>query len=88
MKGDRGSKDDSSATIQGRPSEPKGSELKVLAAPFPVNRSAYSLIFARKYDLAPPQFAAGLKNVTFKPYREYPRDTLESFSDTFATASA
>jgi hypothetical protein len=88
MKAERGSKDDSSATPRRRDGEPKGSELKVLAVPFPVNHSANSLIFARKYDLAPPQFKAGLKNVTFKPYSEYLRETLESFSDTFATVAA
>ena len=74
MKVDQVSKDDSSATPQRRPGEPKGRELKVLAAPFPVNRSVNSLIFARKYDLAPPQFERGVQNVTFKPYREYPRE--------------
>ena len=61
---------------------------KVLAAPFPLNHSACSLIFARKDDLAPPQFAARSQNVTFTPYREYPRVTIESFSDAFATTSA
>jgi len=61
---------------------------KVLAAPFPLNHSACSLIFARKDDLAPPQFAAGVDNVTFTPYWRYPRATIESFSDAFATTSA
>ena len=61
---------------------------KVLGAPFPLNHSACSRIFARKDDLAPPQFAAGVKNVTFTPYTKYPRPTIESFSDAFATTSA
>ena len=61
---------------------------KVLAAPFPLNHSACSRIFARKDDLAPPQFAARSQNVTFTPYRRYPRATIESFSDAFATTSA
>jgi hypothetical protein len=88
MKGDRGSKDGSSATPQRRPGEFKDSEPKIPRRAFPVNRSAYSLIFARKYDLAPPQFETGLEHVIFKLHRANHRDTLESFSDTFATLLA
>ena len=62
--------------------------LEVLAAAFPVNRSAGSYIFERKDDLAPLAGGPEQECVFSRPTENtLDRTTIEPFSDVFATTS-